>query len=384
MKQFAVCPGHDTSIDPIQPATDTLTEAGEFLRICRAELGADSIPAGRWEEIATEIDRTGTYWQSSAELGYGSKLAWRNSLDCIGKGAWRGLDLRDCRDAVTADQVFEACVEHLRIATGNGRIRAVITVLPSAENGSGIRIWNSQLVRYAGYRHRGGSVTGDPDTIRFTEAVQNLGWRGAGTRFDILPIVIQMPREQPRWYPIPESAVLEVPLVHPELSWFDELGLRWYAHPAISNQLLRIGGISYPAAPFSGWYTCTEVALRNLGSPSRYNVLPEIGRRMGLDTASTRTLWRDRAAVELLRAVMHSFAEQRVTIVDHYSVATAFTHHQRREAAAGRPTHARWRSLAGAVTDSAHSFLAEEYDESIVLPNFFTQPVLGDPSIVSS
>lgn len=31
-----------------------------------------------------------------------------------------------------------------------------------------------------------------------------------------------------------------------------DLGLRWYAVPAISHMRLRIGGLSYPAAPFNG------------------------------------------------------------------------------------------------------------------------------------
>ena len=38
-------------------------------------------------------------------------------------------------------------------------------------------------------------------------------------------------------YELPEAAVWEVPLAHPELRWFAELGLRWHAVPAISNTL---------------------------------------------------------------------------------------------------------------------------------------------------
>jgi nitric-oxide synthase len=56
---------------------------------------------------------------------------------------------------------------------------------------------------------------------------------------------------------------LEVELSHPELDWFIDLGLRWHAVPAISNMRLCIGGISYPAAPFNGWYMGTEIGARN-------------------------------------------------------------------------------------------------------------------------
>ena len=64
---------------------------------------------------------------------------------------------------------------------------------------------------------------------------------------------------------------------------------------------LEIGGVCYPAAPFNGWYMGTEIGARNLADHDRYNQLPEIAARMGLDTARDRSLWRDQALVELNR-----------------------------------------------------------------------------------
>ncbi|TRZ05229.1 hypothetical protein HGM15179_021878, partial [Zosterops borbonicus] len=58
------------------------------------------------------------------------------------------------------------------------------------------------------------------------------------------------------------------------LPWFSELGLRWHALPAVSNLLLEIGGLEFPAAPFNGWYMGTEIGSRNLCDPHRYHVLP--------------------------------------------------------------------------------------------------------------
>ena len=55
--------------------------------------------------------------------------------------------------------------------------------------------------------------------------------------------------------------------------------------PALANMCLEIGGVCYPAAPFNGWYMGTEIGARNLADPGRYNQLPEIAARMGLDTA---------------------------------------------------------------------------------------------------
>jgi nitric-oxide synthase len=55
-------------------------------------------------------------------------------------------------------------------------------------------------VRYAGYRQPDGTVRGDPLHADLTEAVQALGWSGEGGEFDVLPVVIQMPGEAPRWF----------------------------------------------------------------------------------------------------------------------------------------------------------------------------------------
>ena len=60
--------------------------------------------------------------------------------------------------------------------------------------------------------------------------------------------------------------------------WFAELGLKWHALPVVSNMRLEIGGVSYTAAPFNGWYMGTEVGARNLSDANRYNMLPEIAR----------------------------------------------------------------------------------------------------------
>jgi nitric oxide synthase oxygenase domain/subunit len=77
--------------------------------------------------------------------------------------------------------------------------------------------------------------------------------------------------------------------------WFEELQLKWYALPAVSGMLLQIGGVKYPAAPFSGWYVGTEVGALDLADIQRYNVLPMVGKHLGFDTRSDRSLWKDRA-----------------------------------------------------------------------------------------
>lgn len=55
---------------------------------------------------------------------------------------------------------------------------SAITVFPQRTPGRGdFRIWNSQLVRYAGYRQQDGSVRGDPANVEITEVGKDGGTR---------------------------------------------------------------------------------------------------------------------------------------------------------------------------------------------------------------
>jgi nitric oxide synthase oxygenase domain/subunit len=89
------------------------------------------------------------------------------------------------------------------------------------------------------------------------------------------------------------------------------MGLRWYALPAVSGMLFDCGGLEFTACPFNGWYMGTEIGCRDLADTHRYNVLEELGLRLGLDTKNPTTLWKDRALVELNVAVLHSFQVNR-------------------------------------------------------------------------
>ena len=102
---------------------------------------------------------------------------------------------------------------------------------------------------------------------------------------------------------------------------------------------LEIGGVNYTAAPFNGWYMGTEIGARDFGDASRYNVLPVLAEKMGLDTRSERSLWIDRALLEMNVAVNHSFAMAKVSLVDHHMAARHFMRHVERETKAGRSDH---------------------------------------------
>ncbi|HUY49111.1 MAG TPA: nitric oxide synthase oxygenase [Streptosporangiaceae bacterium] len=339
--------------------------AAQFIRLHRREVPAAGPAEPRLREIRREIRLTGTYRHTPEELAFGARVAWRNSSRCIGRLYWKSLQVRDRREVDTADGVAAECAEHLRAATNGGRIRPTITIFPpDAPGRSSPRIWNEQLVRYAGYRQPDGTVRGEPCSAALTSLAMGLGWPSDGQgRFDILPLIISTADEGPRVFDLPPGAALEVHLIHPRFPWFGELGLRWYAVPVISDMCLEIGGICYPAAPFNGWYMGTEIGARNLADCGRYNQLPEIAARMGLDMSGDRSLWRDLALVELNLAVLHSFDTAGVTITDHHTESHRFLAHLDREERAGRICPADWTwivpPISGAATEVFHRYYVD-------------------------
>lgn len=251
----------------------------------------------------------------------------------------------------------------------------VITVFSQrAPDGSAIRIWNRRLIRYAGYRYPDGSVTGDPLHVELTDVALSLGRQGRGGRFDVLPLIVRMPGEGPRWFELPPDTVLEVPLSHPEFDWFVELDLRRHAVPAISDMRLKIGGIDYPACPFNGWYVGYEIGSRDLADSDRYDLLPLVAARTAIDTSYDSTLWKDRALVELNRAVPHSFQPAGVQLVDHHTVTRQFVTHEDRERRKGHPLSADKHGIVPPLPASTTPVFHRPYETIEARPNFFRQP----------
>jgi nitric-oxide synthase len=347
-------------------------EAERFIRLVHDELPALGPAAPRVAAIRHEIALTGTYVHTPTELEHGARMAWRNSSRCIGRLYWRSLTVRDCRSVTRAAAIADECIEHLRFATNGGRVRPTLTVFaPAGLDGTGPRIWNDQLIRYAGYDGGGGTVVGDPAQAELTAAARELGWRGGpGTPFDVLPLVLDTPSERPVVRELPPDAVLEVAISHPTMPWFADLCLWWHAVPAIANMPMEIGGVTYTAAPFNGWYMGTEIGARNFADADRYDLLTVVAERMGLDTSTHRSLWKDRALVELNAAVLHSFDAAGVTLADHHTESERFLTHLAREEKAGRVCPADWSwivpPISGGVTPVFHRY----YDEADLRPQF--------------
>ncbi|MGF1489501.1 MAG: nitric oxide synthase oxygenase [Prochloraceae cyanobacterium] len=327
----------------------------------------------RVTEVKNEILSNNTYWQTYEELAYGCKVAWRNNGRCIARLFWQELIVRDLRHLSTAEEIFNACVEHIQIATNKGKIRSVISIFaPQIAGKAGIRIINPFLIRYAGYRQANGEVIGDAGSTEFTEYVESLGWKKEKkTHFDLLPLVIKIPGEKPQIFEIPPEVIMEVPIEHPEYDWFAELGLKWYVLPIVADKILSIGGVSYTAAPFSGWYMSSEIASRNFADVDRYNVLPKVAQRMGLNTRSNISLWKDRALVELNIAVLHSFTKHGVTIVDHHTASRQFMKHIEKEQQQGRKVFADWGWIVPPISSSTTEVFHKKFDNVWLKPNFF-------------
>jgi nitric-oxide synthase, bacterial len=253
----------------------------------------------------------------------------------------------------------------------------VITVFaPDAPGAPGPRILNSEVVRYAGHRAADGALTGDPATENVTRLARDLGWAGGRPpgRFDVLPLIVAEAGSLPTLHELPADAVLQVPIRHPEFGWFADLGLRWYAVPVISDMYLEVGGIHYPAAPFNGWYMCTEIGSRDLGDTARYDQLPVIAAQLGLSTASDRTLWKDKASTELNLAVLHSYEAAGVTISDHHTESARFLQHLDREERQGRECPADWSWIVPPAASSTTPVFHRTYRDFDQSPNFYRHP----------
>ena len=330
----------------------------------------DITGTGRWAEVEAEIARTGSYEHTEAELLLGAKLAWRNHARCNGRYSWRSLTLIDARDAQTPAEIAERCTEHLVISTNGGKLRPVITVFrPRSPGKPGIQIHNPQLIRYAGYEV-GDQIVGDPLHLEVTRQVVKAGWTPGHGQFDILPMMISVDGRTPELFVVPPEAILEVPIIHPRFEWFADLGLRWHANPAISDLTLEIGGLEYTAAPFSGWYVSSEIGARNLSDTARYNQLPKVAEKMGLDTRRNAALWKDRALLELNEAVIYSYTQAGVYIVDHHTAAEQFVAHVDREHRSGRLVPSDWAWVNPPMSASTTMTFHREFDP----PSFDARP----------
>lgn len=345
---------------------NSLTEAREFILLYFEETNQAGFES-RWRDIEREFRDCGYYVQTLEEITFGARLAWRNSNRCIGRLFWPSLHVLDARYVRTEDEASQALQNHLQFATQDGKIRSTLTVF-DPHTPEPIRLWNRQLIRYAGYKTKG-----DPVEQSFTQICQSFGWEGAGTDFDVLPWVIQRGNRPPSVHNIPSHLVLEVRITHPQYPFLQDLGLKWYAVPAICHMPLQIGGITYECAPFNGWYMLSEIATRNFGDVARYNLLPQIADLVGLDVSKNRTLWKDEALLILNKAVQWSFDHAGVRLVDPHTAGEQFDRFCKAEKMAGRTVQADWSWIIPPTAGSTINAFHKSFSNETIFPNFLPQ-----------
>nr|XP_055056042.1 nitric oxide synthase 2a, inducible [Misgurnus anguillicaudatus] len=328
----------------------------------------------RVERVSLEITLTGSYTLTADELAFGAKQAWRNAPRCIGRIQWTNLQVFDARQCKTAEDMFHAMCNHLKYSTNGGNVRSAITVFPKRTDGDhDFRVWNGQLIKYAGYQMEDGHVIGDPSSVDFTQVCIQLGWKPKYGRFDVLPLVLQANGEDPELFDIPQDLILEVPMEHPQFEWFKDLNLKWYAIPAVANMLMEIGGQEFTACPFNGWYMGTEIGVRDFCDSQRYNILERVGQLMGLETRKLSSLWKDQALVAINVAVMHSFQKNKVTITDHHTACESFMQHMETEVRVRGGCPADWVWLVPPMSGSLTPVFHQEMLNYVLSPFFFYQ-----------
>jgi nitric-oxide synthase len=118
----------------------------------------------------------------------------------------------------------------------------------------------------------------------------------------------------------------------------------------------------------------TEIGARNLADEDRYNYLPQIAKIFQLDTKNNRSLWRDRAIIELNRAVLYSFDRDKVKIGDHHAITRQFEKFCENETNSKCPITGDWSWLVPPISASQTPTFSQEFDPTVVQhTNFFYQ-----------
>lgn len=350
-------------------------EAVAFIRRYHREneLGPE-LCALREREVTRALKRDGWYEHTPEELAFGARVAWRDHARCIGRLHWKSLEVRDLRGVDEPDEIAGYLLDHMTDAYAGGRIRSIISIFAPVK-GAEIPAYveSEQLIRYAGYLGEDGATLGDPRNIELTRTVTALGWEPPAERgpFDILPLMLRDREGRRLLYEIPPEARPEVRITHPSCPAFDALGLRWYAVPVVSDMILTIGGVDYPCAPFNGYYMATEIASRNFADENRYDLLRPVAAALGEDTSARVPLWKDRALLELNRAVLHSYAAAGVSMVDHHTASAQFMEFNQREKAAGRAPSALWSWIVPPQASPACPVFHLAMTDQKMVPNFY-------------
>ena len=106
-------------------------------------------------------------------------------------------------------------------------------------------------------------------------------------------------------------------------------------YPRSLNLYLTLAESNTLVPLFSGFYMGTEIGARNLCDESRYNLIPVVAKKMGLEVKSKDRLWKDRAMLEVNAAVLYSFRKHGIRIINHHEASKKFMQHLEKEKSCG-------------------------------------------------
>ncbi|WP_279350596.1 nitric oxide synthase oxygenase [Erythrobacter litoralis] len=350
-------------------------EARAFLRAYFNEnKKGDAAFRARWAEVRRDLSQRNHYEHTPEELAYGARIAWRNHGKCIGRLFWESLEVFDCRQVAEPDAIADRVDVHLRNASADGRIRSIISVFAPV-TGEQVPAWieSEQITQYACHQIPGGGWLGDRQNIEATQIAKSMGWQPEGEpgKFDLLPWFLRDRQGRRIRYDLRPGSVREVDIVHPDRPGFAELGLKWYAVPVVSGMILTIGGVDYPCAPFNGFYMGTEIASRNFADVQRYDLLADAAQALDIVHSRFNPLWIDETLTELNRAVLHSYQQAGVTILDHHTAARQYMEFHAREQRASRRVAGDWRWLVPPQAHSAHDMFHMRMRNFHPVPNYY-------------
>ncbi|MEC7638726.1 MAG: nitric oxide synthase oxygenase, partial [Verrucomicrobiota bacterium] len=104
-----------------------------------------------------------------------------------------------------------------------------------------------------------------------------------------------------------------------------------------------------------------------------YNQLPVIADRLGLDTRNDSNLWKDHALLTLNEAVIWSFNQDGVRIVDHHTASKEFSSFCENERKKSREPSADWSWIVPPMSSSTTSVFHNYYEMNLSLPNYLLQ-----------
>ena len=115
----------------------------------------------------------------------------------------------------------------------------------------------------------------------------------------------------------------------------------------------------------------SEIASRNFADRDRYDLLKDVARCFDLNPKDPSPLWRDTALTELNRAVLGSYLEAGVTLVDHHTASDQFVRFHARETSAGRAVSADRAWIVPPQASAACDVFHLPMEDRHTVPNFY-------------